>query len=161
MKDNFTDSQQQLFVAIFYCYLNYDSKNDFVVYLDNVWKWIGFTRRDNCKRVLKKNFIQDINYKVTLPNFGERKNEGRFNKEQIYLNIETFKSLCMFAGTDRSKEIRKYYIQLERVLQELMNEETNELKTQLNKERGKGAAYLSQDIRFKKSYGNFIYKYLV
>lgn len=37
IKENFTDDQQQMFVASFYSYLNYDSKKDFVIDLDNVW----------------------------------------------------------------------------------------------------------------------------
>jgi hypothetical protein len=61
----------------------------------------------------------------------ERKNEGGFNKESVLLNIETFKGLCMLAGTDKSKEIRKYYLQLETVFQELVNEESEELRKQI------------------------------
>jgi len=36
IQDSFTDDQQQLFVASFYSYLNYNSKNDFVINLDDV-----------------------------------------------------------------------------------------------------------------------------
>ena len=46
IKENFTDTQQQLFVSSFYCYLNY-SKNEFVIDFDDIWKWVGFTRKDN------------------------------------------------------------------------------------------------------------------
>ena len=64
IQDNFTKFEQQLFVTSFYCYLNCDEKNDFVVDLDNVWKWLGFTRKDNAKRLLEKFFTKDIDYKV-------------------------------------------------------------------------------------------------
>ena len=36
IKDNFTETGQQLFVASFFCFLNYQ-KNDFVIDLDNIW----------------------------------------------------------------------------------------------------------------------------
>lgn len=86
------------------------TKNDFVIDLDNVWKWLGFSRKDHCKRTLEKHFTKDIDYKVALPNSEERKNEGGFNKEQVLLNIETFKSLCMLAGTENSnKHIDHFY----------------------------------------------------
>ena len=49
IKENFNENQQQLFVASFYCFLNYDSKKDFIIDFDNVWKWLGFTRKDNSK----------------------------------------------------------------------------------------------------------------
>jgi hypothetical protein len=45
--------------------------------------WV-FKKRP-CKRVLEKHFTKDIDYKSALPNSGERKNEGGFNK-RIYIN---------------------------------------------------------------------------
>lgn len=45
VKECFTDEEQQMFVASFYCYLNYDSKKDFVIDLDNVWNWMGFSQK--------------------------------------------------------------------------------------------------------------------
>ena len=63
IKEVFTDAQQQLFVSSFYCYLNY-KKSDFVVDLDNIWKWIGFSRKEHAKKLLEKNFVIDSDYKV-------------------------------------------------------------------------------------------------
>jgi len=63
IKDNFTSFEQQLFVSSFYCYLNYYKNIDFVVDLDNIWKWLGFTQKYHAKVVLEKNFIRDIDYK--------------------------------------------------------------------------------------------------
>ena len=57
IKENFADNEQQLFVSSFYCYLNYDSKRDFVIDFDKVWKWTGFTRKDSAKKVCKRNSI--------------------------------------------------------------------------------------------------------
>ena len=37
IQENFSGFEQQLFVSSFYCYLNYDKNNDFIVDLDNVW----------------------------------------------------------------------------------------------------------------------------
>lgn len=91
IKETFSDSDQQLFIASFYCYLKYDCKTDFIIDMDDVWKWLGFSRKDHCKRVIEKHFTNDIDYKTTLPNLGERKNEGGFNKEKVVMNVETFK----------------------------------------------------------------------
>jgi len=43
VKTHFTECEQQIFIASFYCYLKYDYKNDFVIDLDNIWKWLGFS----------------------------------------------------------------------------------------------------------------------
>jgi hypothetical protein len=175
IKGSFTDIQQQLFVSSFYCYLHYRS-NDFVVDFDHVWKWLGFTRKGNAKRVLEKNFVIDIDYKVeksasqvggaafdneyetekTFPQVGgevfdtehkveksasqvaealfdekeEIKNGGQ-NKEKITLTVSAFKKFCLKAGTKKADEIHEYYIKLEELLHETMNEESSELREQL------------------------------
>jgi len=64
IKETFTDEEQQLYVTSFYCYLNYDSEKDFVIDFDDVWKWCGFTRRDNAKTLLEKHFTEDVDYKI-------------------------------------------------------------------------------------------------
>lgn len=47
------------------------------------------------------------------------------------MTINTFKKLCLKAGTAKADEIHDYYIKLEELLYETLNEETNELKEQL------------------------------
>lgn len=137
IKETFSDSDQQLFIASFYCYLKYDCKTDFIIDMDDVWKWLGFSRKDHCKRVIEKHFTTGIDYKTTLPNLGERKNEGGFNKEKVVMNVETFKSLCLLANTDRSKSVRKYYYKLEQLLHGLLEEQANELQRQIEEKDNK------------------------
>ena len=97
IKQKFTDTQQQLFIASFYCYLNYDSKNDFVIDLDNVWKWLGFSQKARGKELLIKNFTIDNDYKKLLSLEGKQDiNHGGHNKEKIMLNINTFKKFTDF-----------------------------------------------------------------
>jgi phage anti-repressor protein len=139
IKQKFDDSDQQMFVASFYCYLKYNPKTDFVIDMDNVWKWLGFSRKDPCKRVIEKHFIKDVDYKILLHNSVEqvKTNGGAgLNKEVILMNVETFKSLCLLANTDQSKTVRKYYYKLEQLLHALLEEESDELKRQLeNKQK--------------------------
>jgi phage anti-repressor protein len=142
IQERFTNDQQQLFIASFYTYLNYNSKTDFVIDLDNIWKWLGFSRKEHCKTLLVKHFTNDIDYKCLLPQLREQNNElkesrGGHNKEQVMLNIETFKGLCMLAGTEKSKEIRQYYLKLEELLQNTMKEESEALKLQLEQQNKK------------------------
>ena len=49
IQNKFSDFEQQLFVSSFYCYLNCDPKNDFVIDLDDVWKWLGFSQKVRAK----------------------------------------------------------------------------------------------------------------
>jgi len=141
IKGTFTDTQQHLFVSSFYCYLQYHPKNDFVIDFDEVWKWLGFSRKDNAKRNLDKYFVTDVDYKIEMsktevfaPESGGAKTDtrGGHNKEKISLSVHTFKKFCMKADTKKADEIHEYYIKLEELFHETMNEESDELKKQLD-----------------------------
>ena len=132
VKNHFSDYEQQMFVASFYCYLNYN-KTDFVIDLDNIWRWLGFSTKQKAKQLLEKNFIIDINYKTSLNHQVKQSDDtrGGHNKETFMLNIETFKKYCMKAGTKKADEIHDYFIKLEEILYDIMKEEGDELKLQL------------------------------
>ena len=135
IKTKFTENEQQIFVASFYGFLNYDSKMDFVINLDDVWKWLKFSTKQKAKMLLENVFVIDIDYKI-LPNLEVKQTlqpRGGHNKEFIMLNIATFKKFCLKAGTTRADEIHDYYIKLEETLQEVVHEESTELKLQLEK----------------------------
>jgi len=66
IKENFSDFEQKLFLSSFYCYLNYDPTKDFVIDLDNVWKWLDFNQKYNAERLLEKFFTVDKDYKSLL-----------------------------------------------------------------------------------------------
>ena len=128
LKDGFSTEEQQLFISSFYCYLNYKS-DDFVIDLDDIWNWLGFTRKDNTKRLLEKYFKPDIDFKI-ISLRSEENSIGR-PSEKIMLNIKTFKKMCLKANTSKANEIHEYYIKLEETLHEIIDEESNELRLQL------------------------------
>jgi len=129
LKDSFSTDEQQLFISSFYCYLNYKS-DDFVINLDDIWVWLGFTRKDSAKKCLEKYFKPDIDFKLVSRQLAENLSGGR-PSEKILLNIKTFKKMCLKANTSKSNEIHEYYIKLEETLHEIIDEESNELRLQL------------------------------
>lgn len=148
VKTNFNNYEQQMFVSSFYCYLNNDFNNDFVIDLDNLWQWLGFNQKVNAKRILENHFKLDKDYIVLLNHVVEQTNiapepsgakkentRGGHNKEKIMLNVKTFKKLCLKAGTKKADEIHDYFIKLEHFLQEIIMEESNELKLQLENQK--------------------------
>ena len=66
IQESFTGFEQQLFISNFYCYLNYDCVVDFVIDLDNVWKWMGFSQKIRAKEVMERNFTINVDYKTVL-----------------------------------------------------------------------------------------------
>ena len=133
IKEHFTDFEQQLFLSSFYCYLNCDQKKDFVIDLDNIWKWMGFSQKVNAKTLLEKQFIINKDYiKVPLSQQKQSINlKGGHNKEIFMLTIETFKKFCLKAGTKKADDIHDYYIKLEEIIHNILQEECSELKLQL------------------------------
>jgi hypothetical protein len=160
IKESFTGFEQQLFISSFYCYLNYDKTRDFVVDLNNVWKWIGFSTKQNTERVVESNFQEGIDYKKTAPYFGGAvlkddsvKQNGGQNKQIIMMTIKCFKALCMKAQTKKATEIHDYYLKLEEVLLDISNEETNELREQLQQQKQDSKAEIDRiETAHKKDY---------
>jgi hypothetical protein len=75
----------------------------------------------------------DKDYTKSLSQAGKQSDHARggHNKEIFMLNVATFKRFCLKAGTKKADEIHDYYIKLEETLHEVVQEESTELKTQL------------------------------
>lgn len=141
----------------------------FVVDLNNVAKWLE-TRKDNIKVVLKDNFNKNLDYIIKndlLLNSQEQKtdNRGGRNKETILLTTECFKKLCMKSGTKKADQVREYYLELEKLIDqykdiiiEKQNREIKVLKNDLRKDDypkdGYTYVYEETDEFGKKYYRN-------
>ena len=136
VKETFTETQQQLFVSSFYCYLNYHQTNDFVIDLDNTWIWLGFSTKQNAKILLENRFV--INRDYILLNLQVKQSsdtKGGHNKQTFLLNIRTFKLFCIKAGTAKANEIHEYFIKLEDIMNEIIKEECVELKEKIENQK--------------------------
>ena len=131
IKSQFTDVEQQLFVTSFYCYLNYNASTDFVVDLDNVWQWLGFSTKQKAKMLLQKIFVLNKDYIESL-NLQVKRQKGGQNRETFLLSIRAFKLFCLKAGTKKADQMHEYYVKLEQILHDLILEESDELKLQLD-----------------------------
>lgn len=128
----FTGNEQQIFVASFYCYLNYNQRTDFLIDLDSIWKWVGFSNKAHAKTLLEKHFVVNKDYvSVSRSREQTKLTRGGHNKELLMLNVDTFKRFCLKACTKKADEIHDYYIKLEEMLHEVIQEESNELRLQL------------------------------
>lgn len=146
LNNNFTENEKKWYIANLYMYLNYHKTDDYPINLDNVYKLLGFSNKGNAKSTLVNNFIENEDYKIINASNSENKQvspckenfkdtRGGTNYEMIMLNIETFKNLCMIVKTEKSKEIRKYYIKLESIFNKITNEEMLENKKQLEEKK--------------------------
>lgn len=150
IKECFTEKQQIWFVINNYMYLKYNPLTDFVVDLDKIYKELGFGKKSDCKNLLTNNFKENIDYiiineknKIVIEENDKvfaaassaakkpTETRGGSNRETILLNIYCFKLLCLKAKTKKSHEIHEYYVKLENIMNEMVIEETVELRKQL------------------------------
>jgi hypothetical protein len=154
LNTEFTEQESQWYIANLYVYMNYHQTNDFPINLENVFKMIGFANKGNAMKTIKSNFIKGEDYKILLPRIEEQvhgghnketiifpteKNKlletrGRKN-EDVMLNVDCFKNLCMLVKTDQGKKIRKYYVKLENIYNQIIKEEIESQKSQLEQEK--------------------------
>lgn len=88
-----------------------------------IWKWVGFARKDHAKRKCINSLAKEIDY--LLP-FKEEQNmgSGGHNKIKILLTKDGFKQLLMLANTERGKQIRLYFIDVEKRYSNMMSQPT-------------------------------------
>ena len=97
---------------------------------------MGYHHKAKAKILLEKHFVINKDY-IFLP-FQPGKQDlkhGGHNKETIMLNVKTFKLFCIKAGTKKADEIHDYYLKMEEIIQEVLNEESMELKKQLENQK--------------------------
>ena len=123
IKSQMSEKDEELFMTSYYLYLQYGKDNAaFVVDFDMVWREIQFSRKNDAKQLLIKKFNDGVDYKIIAAEYavavleGGQKQNGGQNKETILLTVDCFKNFCMLSGTPKSKEIRKYYIKMENIM---------------------------------------------
>lgn len=143
LNQEFTQEEQKWYITNLYIYMNYHPTNDYPINLEDVFHMIGFANKGNAKRTLVNNFTKEEDYKITfLPS-----EKGQISREEIKLNVDTFKNLCMLIKTDKGREIRKYYIKLENIYNKIIQEELEQQKILL---REKEKQLLEKDEESKR-----------
>lgn len=160
MKEKLTEEELKMYMTNFYLYLNYDCEKDFIIDFSSILDWIGYSRKDNAKKVLVDKFEENKNYIIQKADLQKRResfapelsgakigirsqggssedkgaapskipevcgaktstdSRGGSNKETILLTIDCFKEFCMEINSKKAKEVRKYYIKLEKIQNE-------------------------------------------
>lgn len=117
--DEFTSDEENIFIKNFHMYLNYDQSNDFVIDFNTAFEYIGFSRKDNAKKVLVNNFELDKDYQIHKQ---DKNPNGGSSKENILLTPNTFKDFCLKSNTPIAKRTRTYYIKMENTIFKFMKE---------------------------------------
>lgn len=90
----------------------FNSTNPFPVSFDDAWQWLEYDKKGNAKRYLVENLEEGIDFLINqeLGSLAVPR-----PSEQISLSIEGFKNWAMMSKTDTGKQVRKYFIECERI----------------------------------------------
>ena len=135
IKDKFNDDDNELFKNSFQLYnSSYNRPNDYIIDLDDIWKWIGFSRKSDAKKLLITNYKEEKDYTLLLRRPPQQnpieKNyildkRGGSNKENIFLTIGCFKKYCLKSATKQADKIYDYYIKMESIIFKYIQEQYN------------------------------------
>ena len=99
------------------------AKDQFPVDLDYAWQWIGYGKKQNATDTLLGIFEEGLDFNLTLERKvqieGDRKVSRPYTKYS--LTVDCFKMLGMMAATDKGREIRRYFLDCERIAKESFN----------------------------------------
>lgn len=140
IKEKMNTEEQHMFVQSFSMYLKHGhDEQAFVVNFDDVWQWIGFSRKDSGKRLVLKHLENGVDYirirKPLLHNGVEQTSgSGGHNKETLMMTVNAFKDLCLRADTERAKQVRQYYRKMESIVHKYTAERAAQDRTMLIEE---------------------------
>ena len=80
LNTEFTEEEQQWYIANLYIYMNYHPTTDYPINLEDVFKMIGFANKGNAKRTLENNFTKDEDYKSSFLPTEKREIGGSLNE---------------------------------------------------------------------------------
>lgn len=90
----------------------WESEEEFPVDFELAWQWLGYTRKDSAKKKLVRNFALGEDY--TLRHLAESApDKGLAHREDIWLSCNCLKEMAMMAGTQKGKEVRRYFLECE------------------------------------------------
>jgi phage anti-repressor protein len=89
----------------------------FIINLEIVSLWLK-TQKYKLKETLINSYKKNIDYKLAPRVRRASLKHGGQNKINIYITVECFKMLCMRSNTQKAEQVRKYYVQLEDLVNE-------------------------------------------
>lgn len=87
---------------------------EIIIDFDTVCEWLD-TRKDNLKEILIKKFEENYDYSITkLTKKSDKTSANRYH--DIKISPQCFKELCMISQTSKAKEVRKYFLEMEKLI---------------------------------------------
>lgn len=102
------------------------SDNELIIDFDIVSKWLN-VRKDNLKTILLNNFEEDFDYTIEIKKKKQINSTGKTTYHEIFITPNCMKELCMISQTKKAKEVRKYFIALEKLIKKYFEDIKNQM----------------------------------
>lgn len=125
----YIDDENELFLLVNDDLYSKYNADDFIISLDDIWHFLGYTQKARAKRVLEEHFILDKDYKIIMQDHPIdktikcKKCRGGHNKEKIVLTLKTYNLFCLKSNTQMAHKMQEYYIALEQMVIKTLNDE--------------------------------------
>ena len=97
----------------------YNEYEPFVIDLEDIAYWLE-SRKTTLKETLSSQYSKNIDYiiikNLLQDNMQQTLKQGGHNKKLVLLTSDCFKMLCMRSKTEKADQVRKYYIELEKLI---------------------------------------------
>ncbi len=104
------------FVSDFYIIAKEEyTGNELIINFELICDWLE-TRKDHLKKVLVKNFEEKYDYIINVHKVTHTNGNGTTIRHDIFVTPNCFKELCMLSQTAKAKEVRKYFIEMEKLI---------------------------------------------
>lgn len=106
---------------------SFDDKNKFPMNIDLLVEYKIYDRKDNAKTKLLKHFTVGADFQVTKSSSCGFRTENiilktsSHNSEIIMLTVDCFKEMCIYSNNDIGKQVRRYYLDIEKVFKRYIN----------------------------------------
>lgn len=105
--------------------------NDISIDFEKVTLWLN-VKKGNLKRLLIANFQEKYDYKLNKIKVNNKVRSGSNYVDQIYITPDCFKELCMLSQTPKAKEVRRYYLSIEKLIRKYHNYIQEKLYEKIN-----------------------------
>ncbi len=125
----YIDDEKKLFLLVNDDLYSKHKADDFIISLDDIWRFLGYNQKAGAKRVIEEQFILNKDYKVVIqePSVDKtikcKKCRGGHNKEKIVLTLKTYNLFCLKSNTQMGHKMQEYYVALEQMVIKTLNDE--------------------------------------
>lgn len=105
--------------------------NDFSINFETVIKWLN-VQKGNFKRLMVKYFSENYDYIINKIKVKNRNGNGTNYVEDIWITPDCFKELCMLSQTPKAKEVRLYYLSIEKLIKKYFHYIQEKLYKKIN-----------------------------